>query len=209
MRPGGSRLELGNGDSMLHVEYYPDDKIPMDDALKASIRRMADFVTAYENLLRDGQTRIQRTVEIQGNARERTGESDAVWDLYKSGWKHTKSCISSISAEPTMNGATRRGKSCAASLERAAGKILYAGRNHRHLASFPDEESAVSISLIFEKGEDDNGRYLEFEVPSLPILGSFIYEETGKVTEAVWIMKLWTAILQMPRSIWISSSYMK
>lgn len=31
----------------------------------------------------------------------------------------------------------------------------------------PDEESSISTSLIFEKGEDDNGRYLEFEVPSL------------------------------------------
>lgn len=56
MWPEAPRLELGNGDSMLHVEYYPDDKIPMDDTLKASMRRMADFVTAYENLLRDGQT---------------------------------------------------------------------------------------------------------------------------------------------------------
>lgn len=31
----------------------------------------------------------------------------------------------------------------------------------------PDEESAVSTSLAFEEGEDDRGRYLEFEVPSL------------------------------------------
>ena len=34
---GGSRLEIGNGDHMLHVEYYPDDDIPMGEELQESI----------------------------------------------------------------------------------------------------------------------------------------------------------------------------
>ena len=164
---GGSRLELGNGDSMLHVEYYPDDKIPMDDALKASMRRMADFVTAYENLLRDGQTRIQRTVEIQGTPVSAQGESDAVWAYTKA--DEAYEILHLINLCGTDNEwRDERGKK-AAPLPLNGLRVKYYTPEEITgiwLAS-PDEESAVSTSLIFEKGEDDNGRYLEFEVPSL------------------------------------------
>ena len=49
---GGSRLEVGNGNHMLHVEYYPDDNIPMGNVLQKYMTKMSDFTVAYENLLR-------------------------------------------------------------------------------------------------------------------------------------------------------------
>ncbi len=51
---GGSHLELG--DHMLCQEYFPQDALEMSDELKTSIVRYYDFLTAYENLLRDTNT---------------------------------------------------------------------------------------------------------------------------------------------------------
>lgn len=76
---GGSRLELGNGDRMLHVEYYPDDGILMEEALKEQMKRVYDFVVAYENLLRDGQWTTDNPVHIEGYAYGKEGASDTIW----------------------------------------------------------------------------------------------------------------------------------
>ena len=50
---GGSHLELG-GDHMLCSEYFPNTRLQMSDALKTAVVRYYDFMTAYQNLLRDG-----------------------------------------------------------------------------------------------------------------------------------------------------------
>ena len=52
---GGSHLELG-GDHMLCREYFPYASVSMSEALKKRIVTYYDFMTAYENLLRDGGT---------------------------------------------------------------------------------------------------------------------------------------------------------
>lgn len=50
---GASHLELG-GDHMLCREYFPYAGMKMDNSLKIRLTRYYDFLTAYENLLRDG-----------------------------------------------------------------------------------------------------------------------------------------------------------
>lgn len=53
---GGARIELGNGGNMLSDEYFPaDTQKRMDGELTRDVRRLYDFLVAYENLLRDGQ----------------------------------------------------------------------------------------------------------------------------------------------------------
>ena len=52
---GGSHLELG-GDHMLCREYFPYSSLTMSDALRTRIVWYYDFLTAYQNLLRDGGT---------------------------------------------------------------------------------------------------------------------------------------------------------
>jgi dextranase len=49
---GGAHLELG--DHMLCHEYFPNNNLEMSSELKKSIIAYYDFMTAYENLLRDG-----------------------------------------------------------------------------------------------------------------------------------------------------------
>jgi len=49
---GGAHLELG--EHMLSREYFPSNNLQMDDDLKNALREYYDFMTAYQNLLRDG-----------------------------------------------------------------------------------------------------------------------------------------------------------
>lgn len=52
---GGSHLELG-GDHMLCKEYFPNDNLTMSAELKQAMIHYYDFLTSYQNLLRDGGT---------------------------------------------------------------------------------------------------------------------------------------------------------
>ena len=58
---GGSHLELG-GDHMLCKEYFPNNNLAMSEELKTAMVRYYDFLTAYQNLLRDGGT--ENTVAV-------------------------------------------------------------------------------------------------------------------------------------------------
>ncbi|MCK0145327.1 glycoside hydrolase family 66 protein [Arenibacter sp. F26102] len=49
---GGAHLELG--EHMLYREYFPSNNLVLPDELKNSLKEYYDFMTAYENLLRDG-----------------------------------------------------------------------------------------------------------------------------------------------------------
>ena len=49
---GGAHLELG--EHMLSNEYFPNSKLSVEPKLKTSLLEYYDFMTAYENLLRDG-----------------------------------------------------------------------------------------------------------------------------------------------------------
>lgn len=51
---GGAHLELG--DHMLGKEYFPNANLVMPDDLKKTMINYYDFLTGYENLLRDGGT---------------------------------------------------------------------------------------------------------------------------------------------------------
>ena len=57
---GGSHLELG--EHMLCNEYFPDASMAMDVTLTKAIQSYYDFLTGYENLLRDGAEPAKLTV---------------------------------------------------------------------------------------------------------------------------------------------------
>lgn len=84
---GGDSLELTDNGRQLFTEYYPDSRkdktVTMSDTLgnadTGKLRKMYDFVTAYENFLRGGN--LQRTtnkVEIWTGANVGNGQNLAV-----------------------------------------------------------------------------------------------------------------------------------
>ena len=47
------------------------------------VRRLYDFLVAYENLLRDGQRPVERRVRLEGVRASAEGNSDTVWCFAK------------------------------------------------------------------------------------------------------------------------------
>jgi dextranase len=57
---GGAHIELG--EHMLGNEYFPDASLEMDETLKNSLVSYYDFLTGYENILRDNVEPVNLTV---------------------------------------------------------------------------------------------------------------------------------------------------
>ncbi len=164
---GGSRLEIGNGDHMLHVEYYPDDDIPMGDELQESMVKMADFTVAYENLLRDGQYTTENEVEIAGHQVSKDGQSDTIWAYTRADGEHE--ILHLINLLGTDNEwRDERGKKEAPTCTEDLKVKYYTDKEitQVNMASFSFADG-MSMELPFEEGEDLDGRYVEFVVPVL------------------------------------------
>lgn len=84
---GGSHLELG--DHMLCREYFPATALQMSDALKTAIIRYYDFMTAYQNLLRDKSTQAETTVVLSC--------TDSSRNLSFNAWPPRKSAVTAYS----------------------------------------------------------------------------------------------------------------
>lgn len=84
---GGSHLELG--DHMLCREYFPATALQMSDALKTAIIRYYDFMTAYQNLLRDKSTQAETTVALNC--------TDSSRNLSFNAWPPRKSTVTAYS----------------------------------------------------------------------------------------------------------------
>lgn len=164
---GGSRLEIGNGDHMLHKEYYPDDNIPMSDELKKYMKGFADFIVAYENVLRDGQAPTDNEVILEGYNTSRDGKADAVWTYTKA--DETGEVLHMINLLGTDNQwRDERGKKSAPREIQNIRVKYYTEKevNKAWLAS-PDRDGGMSSRLKLTKGRDEKGSFLEFTIPAL------------------------------------------
>lgn len=164
---GGSRLEIGNGDHMLHVEYYPDDDIPMGEELQRAMVKMADFTVAYENLLRDGQYTTKNRVELAGHPVSRDGQSDTVWAYTRADEEYE--ILHLINLLGTDNAwRDERGK-------KEAPTAIYDFQVKYYTDKEPDQVFMASFSMAdglgmelpFEKGQDVNGSYIAFTILAL------------------------------------------
>ena len=164
---GGSRLELGNGNHMLHLEYYPDDRIPMGEVLQQAVKRMADFTVAYENLLRDGQITTKNKVEVEKYPFSRNGQSNTIWVYTRADKKHE--ILHLINLLGTDN--IWRDENGDKPVPICAKDICIKYYTDKEImqvfmASFSVNQG-MSIKLPFEKGQDMEGGYIIFQIPEL------------------------------------------
>ena len=165
---GGARIEVGNGDNMLSNEYFPgDDKKAMGDELQQKVRRMYDFITAYENLLRGGVTPSDRNVFLTGAPHSTTGESGAVWTFSTADETYEVLHLINLCGTDNLWRDEQQTKKQPAKqsivqvkyyTDKAIGSICIAS---------PDEENIAPQALAFEAAADEKGRYVSFTIPSL------------------------------------------
>lgn len=165
---GGSRIELGNGGNMLSDEYFPaDGKKRMDDGLRSAVGRLYDFLVAYENLLRDGQRPVSRTVRLENLPVSTDGRSDTVWCFAKA--DSSTEIYHFLNLTGTDDGWRDEEQTKKPPIAHENVKTrLYTDYPIREvwLAS-PDGESPLPLPLEFQTGRDANGAYAEFTQPAL------------------------------------------
>ena len=165
---GGSRIELGNGGNMLSDEYFPaDGKKRMDDGLRSAVGRLYDFLVAYENLLRDGQRPVSRTVRLENLPVSADGRSDTVWCFAKA--DSSTEIYHFLNLTGTDDGWRDEEQTKKPPIAHENVKTrLYTDYPVREvwLAS-PDGESSLPLPLEFQTGRDANGAYAEFTQPAL------------------------------------------
>lgn len=165
---GGSRIELGNGGNMLSDEYFPaDGKKRMDDGLRSAVGRLYDFLVAYENLLRDGQRPVSRTVRLENLPVSTDGRSDTVWCFAKA--DSSTEIYHFLNLTGTDDGWRDEEQTKKPPIAHENVKTrLYTDYPVREvwLAS-PDGELPLPLPLEFQTGRDANGAYAEFTQPAL------------------------------------------
>lgn len=165
---GGSRIELGNGGNMLSDEYFPaDGKKRMDDGLRSAVGRLYDFLVVYENLLRDGQRPVSRTVRLENLPVSTDGRSDTVWCFAKA--DSSTEIYHFLNLTGTDDGWRDEEQTKKPPITHENVKTrLYTDYPVREvwLAS-PDGESPLPLPLEFQTGRDANGAYAEFTQPAL------------------------------------------
>ena len=165
---GGARIELGNGSNMLSDEYFPGDiHKKMDDELRDGMQRMYDFIVAYENLLRDGQKPVRRTVSIENTPVSEDGRNDTVWCFAKSDGIHEVYHFINLTGTDNDWRDTTQTKKAPEYQENLKVRIYTDFPAHKAYIASPDTNDLTARSLPFEKGTDAGGAFISLTLPDL------------------------------------------
>ena len=168
---GASHLELGDGDKMLHREYFADDQnVLMTSTLAAAMRNYYDFLVAYENLLRDGTVSAANQVTVTGTTTSTGGSAGTVWVIPKKalGYNalHLINLVNNTSTAWRDDNGTYPVPS---TLSNLGVKMYYSGTlgGGKLWYATPDTNASSAIQLTYASGSDTGGNYINFIVPQL------------------------------------------
>ena len=165
---GGAHLELG--DHMLCREYFPSQEVKMSSALKTSIVRYYDFMTAYENLLRGASSKAEVQVEVTSEASRKISFNN--WPPKEGGVTtyakkiEGKTVIHFLNFRSVDNLSWRdlKGTRPAPSkVMKSPVKIKVDGKVNRIWAASPDQHAGALQEIAFTQ----EGGYISFVLPSL------------------------------------------
>lgn len=188
---GGDPMELADDGSQIYDEYYTqvsrDKHIQMSqqlgDANNGKLRKMYDFITAYENVLRGGDIQNNyHNISITRNGVEladKDGSAGSIWTVTKSGHTgyHDIETINMIN----LTGVSNANWQVNSVSDEDAKQITPTGKLHvkyyvdegrpiHHVwAASPDRNDGNAQKLEFTTGRDDKGSYVEFDVPELEL----------------------------------------
>jgi dextranase len=167
---GASHIELGDGDQMLSDAYFPDRNLQMTDSLRSTMRTCYDFLTGYENLLRDETVSAGLAATISGAATSTNAGTGAVWIISKKrpGYNilHLINLLNNTSTAWRDDLGT-----CPAPimLNNLAVKMYYSGAisSGKLRYATPDSNFGAAAELSYTTSNDGGGNYINFTVPQL------------------------------------------
>jgi dextranase len=79
---GAAHIELGDGDRMLSSEYFPADTCTIvSPRLHDLLRPYYDYLTAYENYLRDDVTPAAVRIKVSGQLTDELAVPNTLWTI--------------------------------------------------------------------------------------------------------------------------------
>ncbi|MCT1404075.1 carbohydrate binding domain-containing protein [Paenibacillus sp. p3-SID867] len=183
---GGSRMELGDNGNMLSNEYFPAQNLYMTEELKHRISKLYDFIVAYENLLRDGQTETMNRIEFPAYASSPYGDANKIWAYSKKDSQYEiVQMINLLGVSRNDWRANDGQKESPRQISNFEMKYYYSNEITGVWLASPDVHDGRSKPLAFTKGTDGNGNYVKITVPSLEFW-NLIYmstEDSGGETD--------------------------
>ncbi|MCZ8518299.1 MULTISPECIES: glycoside hydrolase family 66 protein [Paenibacillus] len=165
---GGSRLELGDNGNMLSNEYFPAQNLVMSADLQYRESKLYDFIVAYENLLRDGQTETSNRIETPGYASSPNGDTNKIWAYGKKDSKYEIIQMINLLGVSRNDWRANDGqKEKPTTISNYEVKYYPSNEVNSLWVASPDARDNRSQKLPFTKGSDGNGNFIKFTVPSL------------------------------------------
>lgn len=165
---GGARMELGDNGNMLSNEYFPDQNLYMTEELQHRISKLYDFIVAYENLLRDGQTETTNRIEFPAYVSSAYGDTNRIWAYGKKDSQYEIVQMINLLGVSRKDWRANDGqKETPQQISNFEMKYYYSNEVNSVWLASPDANDGRSKPLAFTKGKDRNGKYLKITVPSL------------------------------------------
>ncbi|MDF2472669.1 MAG: hypothetical protein K0R21_451 [Anaerocolumna sp.] len=166
---GGSHLELGDT-GMLSGEYYPGSTLQVNDELAGDLRNYYSFMVAYENLLRGPglEEKVVKTY-VDDTLTSYNSEVGKIWSF-------TKIKDQSMEIIHLINFIKASHVAWVDEMGTQTAPEVLTGRKVKHYVSIeptqvgvasPDYKQGVFELVDFEVGNDEAGKYVLFELPSL------------------------------------------
>lgn len=168
---GGDHIELGDVDHMLSEPDYVSNSLYMTGHLQKSMVAYYNFLTAYENLLRDGEVPNTNTILLPGGPTTSTdGAPGTVWTFAKStsGTDVLQfiNMLNLTNADWMDTNGTQPAPTVQTNVQVKYYYKSSTAPTSVHVAS-PDVNGGVAESLSFTTGSDSSGKYVTFTLPSL------------------------------------------
>jgi dextranase len=196
---GGSHLELG-GDHMLCSEYFPSNDMKWHSQIEDWMTRYYDFLTAYENLLRDSWT-------------EKTGVTASCSDVTINTWEPKANQVTMLAREVNgrqvihlLNFTQEDGATSLSSLGETEGaNYMLCWHDNMAIRPWPKHFDNLSIRLTGMKGM---GKVRRIWVASPDYCGGAMQEltdyrylsTTGTITLTLPFLQFWTMIVVEPET---------
>ncbi|HEY2173823.1 MAG TPA: glycoside hydrolase family 66 protein [Mycobacteriales bacterium] len=185
---GGSHEELGDSGQMLDYQEYRAGATPMSASLSRSVQSYYDFMTAYENLLRDRQTNTAQAVSIDGQAVSRNAAPNSVWAFTKADASHEIIQFINLVGQSSTLWQTGKCDGCShitsphpapTQLTNAHVKYYYRHRPKAVMFASPDVNDGTTYRVPFTTGADAKGSYVSFTLPRLNYWDMVYLSQTG------------------------------
>lgn len=168
---GGSHIELGDVDHMLDAPNYLNENLYMSSTLQQSMVNYYNFLTAYEDLLRNGETPNSNVIDLPGGPSTSTnGAAGTVWTFASStSGTDVVQFINLLNLSSTDWMDTNANQPAPTVQTNVSVKYYYTSTVAPvsvYVAS-PDVNGGAAQSLSFSTGTDSGGKYVTFTLPSL------------------------------------------